>query len=79
MKNVREICAAVVLLIMLSLPVMGGHIHTDAIPPPPPPPPVSATVVEPGDTATGNAEGAIESETLLTEITVSILQLLSVF
>jgi hypothetical protein len=78
MKKVRETCAAVALLILLSLPAMGGHIHTDAVPPPPPPP-ESATVSEPDENASGSTESAFESETLFTDITVSILQLLSVF
>jgi hypothetical protein len=51
--------------------------------PPPPPPPVSATATEPGhittDATDNGTESAIGSESLLTELTVNLLQLLSVF
>ena len=76
MKKLREICAAAALLIILSLPALGGHIHTDAVPPPPPPPD-SALSIDVGEPSGGSAES--EVDTLLTEIIVSTLQLLSVF
>ncbi len=78
MKKVRELFAATTLLIVLSLPAVAGHIHTDAVPPPPPPS-SSATATEPGEVTTGRVESAIEWETLFSEITVSLLRLLSVF
>ncbi len=77
MKKLQQLCAATTLLLVLSLPALGGNIHTDAVPPPPPPP-ASATATEPGEITTGGAESTIESETLLTEITLSLL-LFSVF
>jgi hypothetical protein len=78
MKKLQQLCAATTLLLVLSLSALAGNIHTDAVPSPPPPP-ASATATEPGEIGTGGAESAIESETLLTEITLSLLQLLSVF
>jgi hypothetical protein len=71
MKKIRAICAALTLLIMLSFSAMGGHIHTDAVPTPTPTPTP--------EFATASESDSAESETLLAEITVSILQLLSVF
>ena len=76
MKKLREICAAAALLIILSLPAMGGHIHTNAVPPPPPPPD-SALSIDVGEPSGGSTES--EVDTLLTEFIVSTLQLLSVF
>ncbi len=78
MKKLREICAAAALLIILSFPAMAGHIHTDAVPPPPPPP-ESAIATDMGEPSGGGANSGLESDTLLTEIIVSTLQLLSVF
>jgi len=78
MKSVQQLCAATALLFVLSLSVFGGNIHTDAVPPPPPPPPVSATATAEGELSTGATESTVES-TLITEITLSLLQLLSVF
>ena len=78
MKKLREICAAAALLIILSLPAMGGHIHTDAVPPPPPPPD-SAVSTDIGEPSGDSADGGSVSDTLLTELIVSTLQLLSVF
>jgi hypothetical protein len=71
MKKIRAMCAALTLLIMLSFSTMGGHIHTDAVPTPTPTPTPEFAASEPDSEA--------ETDTLLAEITVSILQLLSVF
>lgn len=80
MKKLQQLTAATTLLFVLSLSTLAGEIHTDAIPPPPPPPPVSAmTTSEPGEISTGTTESGIESDTLITEIALNILQLLSVF
>ena len=82
MKHLQKLCAAVTLLVVLSFSARAGEITTWGVAPPPPPPPASATATEPGDitTATGNGtESPIESETLLTELTLTLLQLLSVF
>ena len=78
MKKLRASCAVLTLLIMLSFSAMGGHIHTDAVPTPTPTP-ESARASASGGTPTDTAETATLSDTLLAEITLSILQLLSVF
>jgi len=81
MKHLQKLCAAVALLVVLSFSARAGEITTWGVAPPPPP--ASATATEPGDIttdATGNGtESTIESETLLTELTLSLLQVLSVF
>ena len=83
MKHLQKLCAAVALLVVLSFSARAGEITTWGVAPPPPQPPASATATEPGDIttdATGNGtESTIESETLLTELTLSLLQVLSVF
>lgn len=83
MKHLQKLCAAVMLLVVLSFSARAGEITTWGVAPPPPPPPASATATEPGDIttdATGNAtDSAIGSEALLTELTLSLLQVLSVF
>lgn len=79
MTHLRKLSAAVTLIFVLSLYALAGEIHTDVVSPPPPPPPASATTTEPGDITTDATESATQSETLLTEITLSLLQLLSVF
>ena len=78
MKLVQQLCAATALLFVLSLSAFGGNIHTDAVPPPPPPPPVSATATGDGEISTAATESTVESN-LITEITSTLLQLLSVF
>jgi hypothetical protein len=77
MKKIRGLCAATTLLIVLSVSVVAGDISTNAVPPPPPP--ASATATEPGHITTAETESTIESETLIAEITLSLLQLLAVF
>ena len=74
MKTLRSFCAAATLILMLSLPAMAGDMTTWVVAPPPPPPPASARATE----VTTDGSGT-ESETLFSEITLSILQLLSVF
>lgn len=78
MKKIRELCSATTLLIVLSLPAVAGDIGT-GVTPPPPPPPATATATELDDTTTVGTQNSIESETILTGITLSLLQLLSVF
>jgi hypothetical protein len=82
MKRIQEVCAAMMLLFVLTGSALAGHITTDAVPPPPPPP-ASATATAPGhittDATSTGTENVIESEPLLTELTLSLLQLLSVF
>jgi hypothetical protein len=79
MKTLQQLCAATALLFVLSLSAVGGTIHTDAVPPPPPPPPVTATATTDAQVSTVPTESTVESETLIAEITLHILQLLSVF
>jgi len=78
MTTLRKLCAATTLLFVLALSVSAGTIHTDAVPPPPPPP-TSAMAVEPNDTAVPVTETTSETENLIAGITLSVLQLLSVF
>ena len=77
MKKIRDLCAAMTLLIVLSGSVVAGDISTNVVPPPPPP--ASVTTTEPGNITNDETQNAIESETLLAEITLSLLQLLAVF
>jgi hypothetical protein len=76
MTTLRKLCAATTLLFALSLPALAGTIHTDFVPPPPP---ASAQAVEPNETTAPVTETTSETESLITEITLSVLQLLSVF
>lgn len=78
MRKLKQLCAATSLLFVLSLSAMAGNIHTDFAPPPPPPP-ASTLATSPGDNANDGTQNPAESETLITEITLSLLQLLSVF
>ena len=80
MNHVRKLCAAVTLLVVLSLSARAGEMTTWGVaPPPPPPPPASATAAEPDAVKSDGTTSSLESETLVAEITMSILQLLSVF
>jgi hypothetical protein len=78
MKKLQQLCAATTLLCVLSLSALAGNIHTNVVDPPPPPPPDSATTTEPGHITTDSTENPTETNTLVTEITLSILQLRSV-
>ena len=77
MKKLQQLCAATTLLFVLSLSAFAGNIHTNVVDPPPPPP-ESATTTEPGHITTDSTENPTETNTLVTEITLSLLQLLSV-
>ena len=79
MKHLRNLCAAVTLTFVLSLSARAGEITTWGVAPPPPPPPASATANDPGEITIWGTQSSHESETLVTEITLSILQLLPVF
>ena len=76
MKKIRDFCAATTLLIVLSVSVVAGDISTNVVPPPPPP---ASVTTEPGNITNDETQNAIESETLIAEITLSLLQLLAVF
>ena len=79
MKKLQQLCAATALLFVLSLSAFGGNIHTDAVPPPPPPPDAVTATTDAGEISTNVTGSSVESETLIVEITLNILQLLSVF
>jgi hypothetical protein len=76
MKKIQELAAALTLLVLLSTSALAGEMSTNVVPPPPPPASVTATA--PGEIPTGAPASAVDSDTLLTEITLSLLQLLSV-
>ena len=78
MTTLRKLCAATMLLFALSVSGLAGTIHTDAVPPPPPPP-ASAMAVGSADTTVPLTEKASETERLIAGISLSVLQLLSVF
>lgn len=51
MKNLRQLCAATMLALILSISTFAGEMGTpgkDSVPPPPPPPPVSGEMGTPG-------------------------------
>jgi hypothetical protein len=80
MKKIQQLCAATTLLFVLTVSALGGHITT-GVADPPPPPPQSATATEPGHIttdATDSTQNLSESDTLVVDITLSLLQLLSV-
>ncbi len=79
MKKIQKLCAAMTLLIFVSVSALAGEITTGVVSPPPPPP-ASATVAEPSQIGTDAATVPMQSEprTLFAEITLSVLQLLSV-
>ena len=77
MKKIQELAAAITLLVLLSTSALAGEISTNVVSPPPPPT-ASATTTAPGEIPTGATESTVESDTLLTEITLRLLQLLSV-
>lgn len=78
MKHLRKLCAAVTLLFVLSLSARAGEITIWGVAPPPPPP-ASATASAPGEITVWGTQSSLESEALVTDITLSILQLLPVF
>ena len=81
MKHLHKLCAAVALLVVLSFSARAGEITTWGVAPPPPP--ASAIATESGhigtDATDNGTQSAVGSEPLLTELTLSLLQLLSVF
>lgn len=81
MKTIQKLCAAMTLIFVLSIAARAGEISTNVVSPPPPPSPTT-TVAAPGEIGTGAAtvpaENQVESETLLSQLTLSLLQLLLV-
>jgi len=78
MQNFQKLCAAVALIFVLSLPTLAGEITTMAVPPPPPPS-ASTMATEPNAIDNNEMQSPSESDTLITDVTLTILHLLSVF
>lgn len=82
MKQLRALCAAMMLLTALSVTSLAGEISTGVVSPAPPPP-ASATTTEPAHMTTEatdrTSQSPTEFETLVTEISWGFLQLLSGF
>ncbi len=77
MRKFLRLCAATTLLFVLSLSALAGTIHTNVVEPPPPP--ASATATELSADTTHGTQDPVQSETLIAEITLSLLRLLTVF
>ena len=80
MKTLRQLCAASVLTLMLTLSAFAGQISTGEAPPPPPPPPTQQ-VTNDGQISTGSAgqmttglAGEISAGFTATEIALSLIQ-----
>ena len=79
MKTLRTLCAAAALSLILSVSAMAGDIPTWVVSPTPPPPPSSAMATDLSAANTDDRENVAEAEPFLSEITLSVLQLLLVF
>lgn len=81
MKTFKQLCIAATLVFVLAVSALAGNIHTNVVDPPPPPT-ESATITEPGhigaEKPTDPTQNLVESNTLITQITLSLLQLLAV-
>lgn len=75
MKTCKTVCATIALLFVLSVSVLAGDIHTNGAVAPPPPPPANAMIAVSEETG----EPEIERVGLVTEITLNLLLLLSVY
>lgn len=75
MKNFQRLCAAVTLIFVLFLPALAGEITTMAVPPPPP---SNSTVATEPD-VTNEIQSPWQADILISNATLTILQLLSVF
>lgn len=73
MKNVQQLCAAIALIVLVSIGAVAGEIHTDVVSPPPPPP--AALAVAQSDDVVSVTERVLEPEL----ITWIIFQMLAVF
>ncbi len=78
MKKLQNLCAASALVFVLSVSALAGDMHTGVLPPPPPPSAMSVPT-ESGQKSTGAIEMPAETNSLVTEIALSLWQLLSVF
>lgn len=74
MKHLQKLCAAVTLLVVLSFSARAGEITTWGVAPPPPPP-ASATATEPDEVRAIGTQSPLESETLVTDITLAFTAL----
>ncbi len=77
MKRLKQFSIAILLSLAFTVSVPAGEIQIGKTPPPPPPP-SSAVAVEPSDTSAGETQSPSESDSLITEITLAVLQLLTV-
>jgi len=77
MKKIHELGAAITLLVLLSTSALAGEISTNVVSPPPPP---AASVTAPAlsEIPISATESTMESDALLAEITLGLLQLLAV-
>jgi hypothetical protein len=75
MKTYKAVLMATVLVVVFAFTARAGEIHTNGVVSPPPPPPTgTALVAEEADTWE-----TTDSESLLTEIALNIIQLLTAF
>lgn len=76
MKTYKPVLVATALVLMLAWSAVAGEIHTNGVVSPPPPPPDSATA-----TVAANPETEavpVESESILTDIAINLINLLTV-
>lgn len=78
MKKLQNLCAASALVLVLSVSALAGDMHTGVVQPPPPPSAMSVPTGS-GQESTGAIEMPAETNSLVTEIALSLWQLLSVF
>lgn len=71
MHHFRQLCAALVLTLALSLSAFGGDIWTPGDVPPPPPPPDQSSVSIPTDT-TNSSQSTASSNTTATIIETAL-------
>ncbi len=80
MKRIKQLSMAGIITVVLAITTFAGEIHTGVAAPPPPPPQAAYSATEPSDiSGVGEILIPIAPSGLATEITLSLLQLLSVF
>ena len=77
MNHLQKLGAAMTLVLLLSIPIAAGDIHTGVVSPPPPP--TADLRTDPDAMNKSQTEDSLETDNLVTEITLSLLQLLAVF
>ncbi|MCA1600440.1 MAG: hypothetical protein LC776_01925 [Acidobacteria bacterium] len=75
MRNLKPICAAVILGLALSIPAYAGNIHTPGNTNPPPPPAQNST----GNVGTAGVTPAASEDTNTPDFVAVLLALLSLF